>query len=341
MRDKPAKSRQGRKKLTLGVIPKLLKNTVSEWSEDGAPRLGAALAYYTVFSIAPLMIIGILIAGLFFDNAQSQIMGEVKGLLGDEGGKTIESMVSAAQKPMQSTVATVLAVATLFFGAAGVFVQLKDAMNIIWDVPVSAAGGVMGFIKKYFLSFSMVLGIGFLLLVSLLLSAAVTFIGQMMQHYFPGAEFIIPTLGFVVSFGIITVLFAMLFKFLPDVKIPWRDVWVGAVITACLFVLGKLGLGIYLGKAGAASAYGAAGSLVLVLLWVYYSAQILFFGAEFTQVYSSYLGSRSVTDEPKHASPKDRLIRQIEQERKDFTTAVKTLGFIQPPRNKTRFSRNK
>ncbi len=309
----------------------MFKNTITEWSDDGAPRLGAALAYYTVFSIAPLMIIGILIAGLIFDNAQAQILGEVEGMIGAEGGKAIGSMIEAAQKPMESAVATVLALGTLFFGAAGVFVQLKDAMNIIWDVPATKGGGMMGFIKKYFLSFSMVLGIGFLLLVSLLLTAAAGIMGQFLQHHFPAAEIIMPTIGFIISFGIVTVLFAMLFKFLPDVKIPWRDVWIGAAITAGLFVIGKLGLGLYLGKATTASAYGAAGSLVILLLWVYYSAQILFFGAEFTQVYSSYYGSRSESDEPKHPTAKDQLIRQIERERTDVSLAVKSFGFI-PPR---------
>ncbi|MDQ6631343.1 MAG: YihY/virulence factor BrkB family protein [Verrucomicrobiota bacterium] len=310
----------------------LLKETFSEWSRDKAPRLGASLAYYTIFSIAPLVLIAITIAGLVFDNAQVQIVGQVKGPVGDKGGGAIESMIKAAQKPVQTSIATVLAFGTLLFGAAGVFIQLKDALNTIWKAPESNAGGVWGFIKKYFLSFSMVLGIGFLLLVSLVLEAALAIAGHFLENRVPGMSIVMPAAGFILSFATVSLLFAMLFKFLPDAKVAWRDVWIGAFLTAGLFVVGKLGLGIYLGTAGVASAYGAAGSLVLILLWVYYSAQILFFGAEFTQVYSKRHGSRC--DQPNTEKPptnrKQRLVARIEQERKQMAKISSALGFASP-----------
>lgn len=313
------------RRLTVGKIFSMLKETVKEWSADKAPRLGAALAYYTVFSIAPLVIIAILIAGLVFDNAQAQIVAEIKSLVGDKGGAAIESMIEAAQKPVESAVATVLAFGTLLFGAAGVFIQLKDAFNTIWNVPQPKSSGIWGFVRKYFLSFSMVLGIGFLLLVSLLLEAGLAVVGRFFEDRLPGATIIMPAMGLVVSFGIITLLFALLFKFLPDVKVPWRDVWIGAALTTGLFVVGKIGLGVYLGKASVGSAYGAAGSLVLILLWVYYSAQILFFGAEFTQVYSKRHGSRCPLDEepPRPRTRKERLLLQIEKDRKKLAAMSK------------------
>lgn len=310
----------------------LLKQTASEWVADKAPRLGAALAYYTVFSIAPLILIAILIAGLAFDNAQAQIVAQVKGLVGDQGGDAIESMIEAAQKPVQSTVATVLAFGTLLFGAAGVFVQLKDALNTIWNVPEPKAGGIWAFIRKYFLSFTMVFGIGFLLLVSLVLEAGLAILGEFLTNRMPGMDVVMQTIGFAVSFGVVTVLFAVLFKYLPDTKVAWHDVWVGAFLTAGLFVVGKLGLGIYLGKAGTASAYGAAGSLVLILLWVYYSAQILFFGAEFTQVYANYCGSRCEEWPPAgKRTRKQKIIAKIEQQRKHADKLMKSYG-LNPPK---------
>jgi membrane protein len=298
-------------------IFKLLKLTAKEWVEDKAPRLGAALAYYTVFSIAPLIIIAITIAGLVFADAQQQVISQVRGLVGEKGAMAIQSMTHAAQKPVQSAVATILGFSTLMFGAAGVFIQLKDALNTIWDVDETKASGIWAFVKKYFLSFSMVFGIGFLLLVSLLLEAGVALIGEYMKRYIPGMDVIMQVIAVVVSFGIVTLLFAMIFKFLPDAKVDWHDVWIGALLTAALFVVGKVGLGFYLGKATTASAYGAAGSLVIVLLWVYYSSQILFFGAEFTQVYSLHHGSRyNPAALKKHLSPKEQLMIEIDEDRR-------------------------
>jgi membrane protein len=324
-----------RASLSFKSILNLVKETASEWMSDKAPRLGAALAYYTVFSIAPLIIIAITIAGLVFNNAQAQVIAQVQSLVGEQGAKTIQSMITAAQKPAQSSIATILGFATLIFGAAGVFIQLKDALNTIWDVEeTSAKGGIWAFVKKYFLSFTMVLGIGFLLLVSLLLEAGLAIAGEFVKDKIPGMDVIMQTLAVVISFGVVSLLFAMLFKFLPDVKVAWHDVWIGAVLTAALFVVGKIGLGFYLGKAATASAYGAAGSLVILLLWVYYSAQILFFGAEFTQVYSKYHGSRYIPGIHKQKlSPKERLVAESDEQRKKLAATFDKI-ILKPARRR-------
>ena len=272
----------------------VLKQTVREWSDDKAPRLGAALAYYTIFSIAPLFIIILAIAGLWFDkqSAQEQIFGQVGSLVGEQGAKAIAGMLQAADKPHQGIVASALAVVTLLLGATGVFVQLQDALNTIWEVKPKPGRGIMGFIRQRILSLAMVFGIGFLLLVSLVVSAGLAAAGKWFEGAMPGGEEVWHAINFIVSFAVIAVLFTFMFKYLPDVKIAWRDVWLGGALTALLFTVGKFALGFYLGRSSVSSAYGAAGSLVIVLLWVYYSAQILFFGAEFTQVYANRFGKR-------------------------------------------------
>lgn len=256
--------------------------------------MGAALAFYTLFAIAPLFVIVLAIAGVWFgeEAARRELFGQVSGLVGSEGGEAIQSLVSAAHKPKTGFWATVIAVVTLFVGATGVFVQLQDALNSLWGVRRVAGRGLRNFIKDRLLSFALVVGIGFLLLVSLVLSACLAALGKFMAGLVPAQAAVWQGINFVISFGVITLLFAMIFKVLPDVKIAWRDVWMGALLTAVLFNLGKLLLGLYLGRSSVTSAYGAAGSLVVVLLWVYYSAQILFFGAKFTQIYSSRYGSR-------------------------------------------------
>ena len=306
-------------------ILSLLKETAKEWSDDKAPRLGAALAYYTVFSLAPLLIIFITVAGLVFANAQGAIMTQVQGLIGDKGSEMIESMIEAAQKPKESTIATSLGFIALIFGAAGVFIQLKDALNTVWEVPPPKAGGIWAFLRKYFLSFTFVLGLAFLALVTLVVSAGLAALGTYLEGLFPAMNVVMKVVSFAVAFGLMTFIFAMLFKYLPDAKIRWRDVWLGAAVTSVLFVIGKFGLGFYLGRAGAASAYGAAGSLVLVLLWVYYSAQILFFGAEFTQVYAQRHGSRSerAVAKTQAKTRKERLVKEIERERELLNNKLK------------------
>jgi membrane protein len=273
----------------------LLKKTASEWMEDDAPSLGAALAYYTVFSLAPLMTIAIAIAGFFFgkEAAQGQIFDELRGLLGQEGGKAVEEMVQSANaQPTTGIVAAVISVVILLFGASGVFGQLQASLNRIWGVKPKPGRGVLGIIQDRLLSFGFTLVVGFLLLVSLLLTAGIALMAEWLGGLMPGSETLAQVLNIVISLAMITLLFATIFKFLPDAKIAWRDVWIGAFLTALLFTIGKFALGIYLGKSGVASSYGAAGSLIVLLLWVYYSSQILFFGAEFTQVYANRFGSR-------------------------------------------------
>ena len=272
----------------------LFKQTITEFVEDKVPRLGAALAYYTIFSLAPLLLIVIAIAGLAFghDAAQSRIFAQMKGALGPATADGIQQMVSNAGKSKSGgTIATIIGVITLILGASGVFGQLKDALNTIWDVEPKKGGGIMALIKGRFLSFAMVFGIGFLLLVSLVIDTAIAAVGVYAKHNLPGGEALWHIAELGLSFCIVTVLMATIFRLLPDLKIEWRDVWLGAALTSLLFVLGKFALGIYFARSAVGSSFGAAGSLVIVLLWVYYSAQILLFGAEFTQVYARSHGS--------------------------------------------------
>ena len=275
----------------------LLKQTFSEWSEDKAPVFAAALAYYTVFSLAPLLVIIIGVLGIIYgqSDAQDQIIKQIGELTSPGVAETIGGVLDAQADSGGGVLATVLGTITLLVGATGVFAQLQNALNTIWEVkPDPDKGGVMHLILVRLLSLGMVLAIAFLLLVSLLLSTALSVLGNYFSDVLPGAEFIWQIVNVLVSFAIITLLFALIFKYLPDVKIAWGDVWVGAAVTSLLFVVGKFLISWYLSRGGVASTYGAAGSLVVLLLWVYYSAQILFFGAEFTQVYAKEEGSRIV-----------------------------------------------
>ncbi len=280
--------------ISVSMVKRLGVEAAKEWSEDKASRLGAALAYYTVFSLAPLLLITIAIIGFFYGDeaAQGQISSQMSQLVGPKAAEAIEGMIQGAgEKKGQGIFATVISIALLLFGASGVFVQLKDALNTIWDLPPQKAPkGILGFLKSRVLSLGFVLGVGFLLLVSLILSAILSGVGNYMSGVVPMAS-LLQALNFIVSFGVITVLFAMIYKFLPDIKLPWRDVWLGALFTALLFSIGKWLLGLYLGRSSMASTYGAAGSFVVLLVWIYYSAQIVFFGAEVTQVYSRTYGA--------------------------------------------------
>jgi membrane protein len=282
----------------------LFRQTFSEFSQDKVPRLGAALAYYTTFSLAPLLLIAIAIAGLVFgqEAAQGQIFAQLRGVLGQDSAKLVQEMVANAAKPKSGSVATILGLLTLILGASGVFGQLKDALNTIWDVPPKKDSGILGMIKDRFLSAAMVFGVGFLLLVSLIIDAAVSALGKYAGNHLPGGETIWQVVQNAFALAVVAVLFAMIFRFLPDLKIEWHDVWLGAAFTSVLFLLGKIALGIYFGRSAVGSTYGAAGSLVLVLLWVYYSAQILLFGAELTQVYARSHGSLAGESTPKRAA---------------------------------------
>jgi membrane protein len=271
----------------------LFKQTFQEFAQDKAPRLGAALAYYTIFSLAPLLLIAIALAGIFLgeEAAQGRITGELGKVMGPTTATAVEEMVKNAAKPKAGAVATIVGIIMLLFGASAVFSQLKDALNTIWNVEAKKRSGVMGFILDRFLSMAMVMGVAFLLLVSLVIDAAVSGMNEYIDRMFPGGSLLVQAIQLVISFGVITVLFAMIFRYLPDVRPAWHDTWFGAAFTALLFVLGKFGLGLYLGKAAPGSSFGAAGSLVILLIWVYWSAQILFLGAEFTQVYARTRGS--------------------------------------------------
>ena len=281
-------------------IWQLLKDTVVQWMEDQPFQLAAALSYYTLFSLAPLLIIAISIAGIAFGHeaAQNQIVETLKDLVGRESAQAIQEIVqNASSKPESGIFSSVLGVLILLVGAGGVVGQLQTSLNTIWGVAPMAGQGIWGFVRQRFISFAMVLAIGFLLVVSLAASALLTTFTQFTSHLLGTTAFLAYGLDLVISFGFVTTLFAMIYKFLPDVRIEWRDVIVGAALTSLLFTVGKILIGIYLGTSGVTSTYGAAGSLITVLLWVYYSSLIFFLGAEFTQIYAREYGSGVVPAE--------------------------------------------
>jgi membrane protein len=254
-------------------------------------RLGAALSYYSVFSIGPLILIAIAVAGLLFgqDAVRGEVTGALKNLLGDTGAQAIEAMLAEASKPKEGMLATLIGLGTLIFAAIGVVVQLKDALNTVWEVKTPPGKGIWGFARTYVLSLAGVLSLGFLLLISMLVTTGLSALGKFVAPYIP--EVALQIVSLVVSFGVISLLFAMMFKWLPDAEIDWRDVWVGAVATAAFFEIGKFLIGLYIGKQGLESTYGAAASIIIVLIWVYYSAQIVLFGAEVTNAYAKARGS--------------------------------------------------
>ncbi len=269
------------------------------WREHKASKMAAALAYYTVFSLAPILVISIAVAGLVFgqEAAEGRIVGQISGLIGTTSAQALEAMIAAARKPSAGILATVLGLATLLFGATGVFGELQDSLNTVWGVKPKPGRSLLRMLKTRFISFTMVLGIGFLLLTSLVISAAISALGTWVSGLLPLPEVVLQVINLAVSLAVVTLLFAMIFRFLPDVEITWRDVWVGALFTAVLFTLGKLAIGLYLGKSSLGSSYGAAGALVVILVWVYYAAQILFFGAELTRAWAYQHGSRIAPDD--------------------------------------------
>jgi membrane protein len=272
----------------------LIKAAVSSWSDDYAQSMGAALAYYTVFSVAPLLLCVISIAGFIFgaDAARNEIFGQLQGLMGQQGASAVEGLLASANKPAQGIAATTIGAVLLLVGATTVFAELQDSLDRIWRAPKRKKGGIWNLLRTRLLSFGMIMGIGFLLTVSLLISTALAALGKWWGPFFAGWEVLAHILNFLISFAFITVLFAMIYKIMPRVKVDWMDVWIGAAVTALLFTIGKFLIGLYIGKSGMTSAFGAAGSLVVVLVWVYYSAQIFLLGAEFTWAYALTFGSR-------------------------------------------------
>jgi membrane protein len=277
----------------VGRFVRLFKETVTEWSADSASSRAAALSYYAALSISPLLIIAISIAGLAFgpDEVRGQVMVQVRDLVGSAGAEVIDSMLRSTNSKSGGIIATAIGLGTLLFGAGAVFVELQDALNHFWGVEQPEGVGLWDFVRNRLLSFAMVLGIGFLMLVSLLLSAAIAAFGGFITGFFPAFVVAAQLVNAVLSLAIITVLFALIYKVLPNVELHWRDVWTGALATAVLFTIGKFLIGFYLGKASTASPYGAAGSVIVILLWVYYSALIVYFGAEFTKVFAREHGS--------------------------------------------------
>jgi len=275
---------------------KLVMRSVESWSDDYAPSMGAALAYYTMFSLAPLLLIVISIAGFVYgqDAARGAIFAQLSGLVGAEGAAAVQGLLKSVNKPSESIVATIVGLVTLLLGATTVFGELQDALNRIWRAPAltDAQSGLWNLIRRRVLAVGMILCIGFLLIVSLVLSAALAAVGTWIGPAFDGWEALLHLVNFVISFAVITVLFAMIYKIMPRVDIAWRDVWLGAAVTALLFSVGKFLIGLYLGKSSVASGFGAAGSLVVLLVWIYYSTQIFLLGAEFTWVFANTYGSR-------------------------------------------------
>lgn len=296
------------------------------WMKDSAPRLGAALSYYTIFAISPLLVLVIFVTSLIFDRASvhDELFSQLREFIGAQAAETLQKVLTASAPKTQGIIASVIAGGTLLITSTGLFIELQSALNTIFGVEEKPGQGVRGFLLNRALSFAMVIVIGFLLLVSLALTAATEAISKYVGSPVPGMELFWTLINTGVAFVVVTLLFAMIFKVLPDVRIAWRDVWVGAAVTALLFTIGKYLLGLYLGRNTAVSAYGAAGSVVLVLLWVYYSAQILFFGAEVTQVYANRHGSRlqpksyarwKPCEQPAALDPPDKAAHRVEAPR--------------------------
>jgi membrane protein len=275
------------------TIGSLLHRAAAKWWADNAMRLSASLSYYTVFSLAPLLIVATGIAGLIFaeTTVDRELLDQVEALIGPQGALAVEAMLTQARQPKTGAIMTIGSIVAMLIFSTGVFAELQDALNGIWRISVKGRPWWSLF-KDRFLSFILVIGIGFLLIVSLVFSAVLSAVGKFFSHVLPGPEIAMQALNDIVSFAVFTLLFAMMFKILPDAHIAWGDVWMGAVVTAALFTVGKSAIGLYLGTSGVASAYGAASSLAAILLWVYYSALIFFYGAEFTYVYANEFGSR-------------------------------------------------
>ena len=275
-------------------LVRLAKTTVMKWWDDNTLRLSAALSFYTLFSLAPLLTIAVAIAGLVVDEkvVQDEVLGRFKGLIGTPGADAIANMLESASQPVQGTIATVVSLVTLVIVSMGMFSELQDALNLIWRIPPKKNAALWGAIKSRFLPFLLVIGTGFLLLVSLIVSAFLAALSKFVLRAVPEPQVILTFVDVAVSLPVITLLFALMYKVLPDGYIAWMDVWLGALATGTLFMIGKWVIGLYLGSTAMVSMYGAASSLMIILAWVYYSALIFFLGAELTCVYAHEYGSR-------------------------------------------------
>jgi membrane protein len=279
----------------------LLKESAQAWNDDYAASMGAAIAYYTTFSLAPLLIIVIAVAGLVFDReaARGEISAQIAGLVGPDGAKAVEGLLQSASEPAKSVLASIIGTATLLLGATSVFVELQSDLDRIWRAPaLPSSSSIAALLRSRLLSFGMIVTMGFLLLVSLVVGAALSALNAWGASIFPGALVVLQALNLIVGFGVTTLLFAVAYRILPRARIAWADVWIGAGVTAVLFTAGKYLIGLYLGHAGVSSGFGAAGSLVIILAWVYYSAQVFLLGAEFTWVYTHKYGSLAGTEPP-------------------------------------------
>jgi len=273
----------------------LLKDAGYAWISDNAPSMGAALAFYALFSLAPVLIIAVAIAGLWFGKqaAQAAVLAQFQGLMGPTGAKAIEGVIQSVNRPTLGAIASTIGFLAVLAGASGAFIELQDSLNKIWKVKGRSEKMWVGAMRQRFWSFGLVVGTGFVLLVSLVVSASLGALGSFVEHQLPVPGLFLGLFNFLLSFGVITLLFAIVFKIIPDTQIVWSDVWMGAMVASLLFTIGKVLIGLYLGRSALASAYGAAASLVIFLLWIYYSAQILLLGAELTHVYANKYGSRS------------------------------------------------
>jgi membrane protein len=279
----------------------LSKDAVAAWVDDYAPSMGAALSYYSLFSMAPLLLIVTSIAGLVFDReaARGEVFGQLRGLLGDASAAAIEAALTSLSKPSHGIASTVIGLVVLLIGATSVFGELQNALDRIWRAPArDRSRGVWGLVRSRLLSFGMILGIAFLLMVSLVLSAAISALGKWWSGFFADWEVLLQVVNVLVGFGMTTVVFAMIYKIMPRVDVRWHDVWLGAATTSLLFNIGRFLIGLYIGKSGIASGFGAAGSIAVILIWVYYSSQIFLLGAEFTWVYAKRFGSMQGLDVP-------------------------------------------
>jgi membrane protein len=289
--------------LTPGALWWVLKRALVGWWSDNVPRLGASLAYYTLFAMSPILLVATSVAGLAFgrEAVRGEIVGQIQGLVGRQGAEAVQAMLEGAARPASSIPATIVGLVTFFLGATGAFLELQTALNAIWRVKPRPDVSIKAFLVQRLISFGLVVALGFLLLVSLLVSAALAGVSRYVGNTFPALAALWGATSVLVSLFVITLLFAMVYKILPDVKLGWRDVWIGALVTAGFFSIGKQLIGLYLGTSTVASSYGAAGSVVVLLVWVYYSAQVVLLGAEFTRFYVEKF--RGEPPPMKHAEP--------------------------------------